>query len=458
MSESIRQQKNPQGLGAGSVPVLFSLRNVQPSIVGGMGKFKTNEAQPNQKESASSVAFVPSEISATSPVPIKSITKSNRPYNIAVGLLILALCLLVLRNTQETKSNSKGTIASSGPQSSPSPQKPIAESKADVILQPMPKSIVLKPIDLGPSLASLPDSSIINSTAAFPELAKPSNGSDHSPDSIASQDANESIGNALTGTSNDEQLLVQAEPPMLLLPSTKPLHSGEIGSASENIDSANAMAQSGIRFPEPRVAANSTSRQINSAFTDPRQPVAEGFPSSDTNLSVGGSDNAIATSSVIVETSSPSRTTRELIDVFNRGKQNIPPNTWNAPSLPGSTAQGIPASPISSVATVSENYPTSPNGAFQPNNVNDGRMMSGRPYPPLPKDYPALTIPAYEQNALSGRQGLSNPTPATQLIRQPANGSNRYQSISPQTSPAPIPYTPIAPSQSGNSIGYPPGN
>lgn len=407
MSESIRQQKNPQGLGTGSVPVLFSLRNVQPSIVGGMGKFKTNEAQPNQKESASSVAFVPSEISATSPAPIKSITKSNRPYNIAVGLLILALCLLVLRNTQETKSNSKGTIASSGPQSSPSPQKPIAESKADVILQPMPKSIVLKPIDLGPSLASLPDSSIINSTAAFPELAKPSNGSDHSPDSIASQDANESIGNALTGTSNDEQLLVQANPPMLLLP---------------------------------------------------RQPVAEGFPSSDTILSVGGSDNAIATSSVIVETSSPSRTTRELIDVFNRGKQNSPPNTWNVPSLPGSTAQGIPASPISSVASVSENYPTSANVTFQPNNVNDGRMMSGRPYPPLPKDYPALTIPAYEQNALSGRQGLSNPTPATQLIRQPANGSNRYQSISPQTSPAPIPYTPIAPSQSGNSIGYPPGN
>ncbi len=458
MSESIRQQKNPQGLGTGSVPVLFSLRNVQPSIVGGMGKFKTNESQPNKQETTSSVAFVPAEISATSPAPIKSITKSNRPYNIAVGLLILALCLLVLRNTQETKTNAKDTIASSSPQSSPSSHKPVAESKAEMILPPMPNSIVLKPIDLGPSLASLPDSSNTNSIAALPELAKPSNGLDLSPDSVASQDAHEPTGNAPTVTSDDEQLLVKAKPPMLLLPSTKPLHTGETDSASENKDSANHMAQSGIRFPEPRLAANANSRQTNSAFTEPTQPVAEGFPSGDTNLSAGGSGNAIATSSVIVDTSSPSMTTRELIDLHERGKQNIPPNSWNVPSLPGSIAQGVPASPISSVSSVSENYPTSPTSAFQTNNVTDGRMMSGRPYPPLPKEYPALTIPAYEQNALSGRQGLSNPNPTTQLIRQPANGSNRYQSISPQTSTAPIPYTPIAPSQSGNSIGYPPGN
>lgn len=426
MSESIRQQKNPQGLGTGSVPVLFSLRNVQPSIVGGMGKFKTNEPQPNKQESTSSVAIVPAEVSATSPAPIKSITKSNRPYNIVVGLLILALCLLVLRNTQETKTNSKDTIASSTPQAIPSPHKPVAESNAEMILPPMSKSIVLKPIDLGPSFASLPDLSNTNNSAALPELAEPSDGSDHSPDSNAGHDANEPIGNALSSAFNDEQLLVQAKPPMLLLPSTKPLHAGETDSVSELTDSTNHMARSGLSFPEPRLA-------------------------------VGGSGNAIATSSVIVDTSSPSMTTRELIDLHERGQQNIPPNAWNVPSLPGSIAQGIPASPISSVAPVSENYPTSPTSAFQPN-VNDSRMMSGRPYPPLPKEYPALTIPAYEQNTLSGRQGLSNPTQTTQLIRQPANGSNRYQSISPQTSTAPIPYTPIAPTQSGNSIGYPPGN
>ncbi len=455
MSESIRQQKNPQGFGTGSVPVLFSLRNVQPSIVGGMGKFKTNESQPNKQESTSGVAFVPAEISATSPAPIKSVTKSNRPYNIAVGLLILALCLLVLRNTQETKPVSNNTIASSSPQSIPSLQKPIAESKAEITPLPIPKSIVLKPIDLGPSLASLPDSANTNSSAALPELAKPSNGSDRFPDLIASQDANEPIGNALSGSLNDEQSLVQAKPPMLLLPSTKPLHAGETDFASEKTDSASHMAQTGLSFPEPRPAANSNSRQTNSAFEDPRQPVAEGFPAGD---SVGGGGNAIATSSVIVDTSSPFRTTRELIDLHERGKQSIQPNTWNIPSLPGSVAQGIPASPISSVGPVSENYPTSGTSSFQPNNVDDSRMMSGRPYPPLPKEYPALTIPAYEQNALSGRQGSSNPTQTTQLIRQPANGSNRYQSIGPQTSTAPIPYTPIAPTQSGNSIGYPPGN
>jgi hypothetical protein len=266
------------------------------------------------------------------------------------------------------------------------------------------------------------------------------------------------MGNALTGTSNDESSLVQAKPPMLLLPSSKTFPAGETDVAAENTNSANHMAQSGLSFPEPRLAANSNSRQTNSAFADPRQPNAEGYPSGDGNLLASGSGNTNATSSAIVDTSSPSMTTRELIDLHERGKQNIPTSTWNNPSLPGSVAQGIPASPISSVSPVPENYPTAPNSAFQPNNANDSRMMSGRPYPPLPKEYPALPIPAYEQNAQSGRQGLSNPTQTTQLIRQPANGSNRYQSIGPQTSTAPIPYTPIAPTQSGNSIGYPPGN
>ncbi len=427
MSESIRHPKNPPGLGVGSVPVLFTLKNVQPSIVGGMKKSKTNERQPNESESAKSVASLPTAMPETSPTPLKSTTKSNRVYNVAVGLLIFAVCLLLLRNSQGTKPDTKETIASNRAQPNSSELRSVADSETDLIPPSLPKT----------SLANFSNSANSSSTADLPELAQPLSEPDRFPDSIASQDSDALIGNALSSTPNEEQPLVQAKPPMLLLPSTKPVNTGETDTVSENQVSGN---------------------QNNSALTYSPQPSAATSPSGDTNHFLAG-DNAIYSRPSIVDTASPSMTTRELIDLHERGKQNKPSNSWNSTSFPsGTTAQGVPASPISSVAPVFDNNPTYAANAIQPNNVNDSRMMSGRPYPPLPREYPPLTIPAYEQNALSGRQGFSNTTPTSPMIRQPANGSNRYQSISPQTSTTPIPYTPIAPPQSGNSIGYPPGN
>ena len=460
MSESIRQQKNPQGLGAGSVPVLFSLKNVQPSVLGSMGKSKSNETQPSRQQSTTSVASVPAAIPSTSAVPVKSVTKSNRPYNFAVGLLILAVCLLVLRNSQGQKTTSKESIASSNAKPAQSEQRPVADSKADLIPASIPKSIVLKPLDLGPSLAGPTNTAIANSSSAIPEWTKQLSETDHSPDSIVGQDSNVPFGNVATGSTNEEQSLVQAKPPMLLLPSSKPVTFDETDSVAESDDPKSNLAQSGISFPEPRLAANTDLRQTNSALAYPRQPSAEALPSRDfINPVASGNGAAIASNPAIVDTASPTTTTRELIDVWERGKQATPPNTFSSPSFPrGASSQGVQASPISSVAPVSGNYSNSASNATKPNGANDSQMMSGRPYPPIQKEYQALTIPAYEQNALSGRQGYSNTTQSNQLIRQPDSGPNRYQSIGPPTSTTTIPYTPIAPTQSGNSIGYPPGN
>lgn len=465
MSESIRQQKNPQGLGTGSVPVLFSLKNVQPSILGSMSKSKSNETPPNRQESTTSVASVPAAIPPTSPTLAKSATKSNRPYNIVVGLLILAVCLLVLRNSQGTKSNSKESIASNNAQPLQSELKPVADSKAELISPPIPKSTVLKPLDLGPSLPGPTNSANANSLAAIPELTNQLRESDRSPDATVGQDSialiETSAETAVTGTTSEDQPLVQAKPPMLLLPSSKPVIFDETDSAAENNASKNYSAQSGIGFPEPRLAAKPDLRQTDSALAYPRQSAAEASPSSDFNNPGASRNNgaAIASPPAIVDTTSPTTTTRELIDVWKRGNQTTPPNTFSSPSFSrGASPQGVPASPISSVAPGSENNSTSASNAFRPNVANDSQMMSGRPYPPMQKEYQALSIPAYEQNALSGRQGYSNITQSNQLIRQPESGPNRYQSIGPQTSTTTIPYTPIAPTQSGNSIGYPPGN
>ena len=82
--------------------------------------------------------------------------------------------------------------------------------------------------------------------------------------------------------------------------------------------------------------------------------------------------------------------------------------------------------------------------------------MAGQSYPPSPKTYEPLTVPAYEQPNVAA--GMSQ------------NGMNRYQSTlnrqpdggrsAPITQPK-LPYTPVGPAaagSAGSSFGYPPIN
>ena len=376
MSESNMQSKNPypQGVGIGSVPVLFSLRNVQPKIVGGIANSNTKTSSATQTDKPESTT---SPISSTTGLPAESaksapsISKNNRPYNIVVGLLILAVCLLVIRNSQGVKSSSKSEMAYSSNLINPPESKPVANSP--------------------------------NSSELF-------------PDSLSVEKSN-----AVQERPVEGQLLIEAKPFLFppLLPSSNSETQSETNPSTGNPRTGSVDPRTGN--VDPRTGSVDVSKAASqSEISLPRAVLPE-----------------------IVDTAAPSMTTRELINLHELGKQFSPQSTSvSGPILRGNAAQGVQANTVSNVvpAVVGRSSSTP--------------VMSGLPYPPPPKENPALAIHADEKNPLDSRQGVAGPMQDSMLIRQP---SNRYP-YTPQQSTTPIPYTPIAPIQNGNSVGYPPGN
>ncbi|MEQ1829853.1 MAG: hypothetical protein ABL921_28075, partial [Pirellula sp.] len=111
MSESSKQFQSPypRGSGTASVPVLFSLRNVQPSLVKAPSNSEPAQAvtQSNQSNTSGS-STTPTVPVAPKPVSASKIAKpGNRLYNGAIALLILILFALAIRNSQ-----SRGTSSS----------------------------------------------------------------------------------------------------------------------------------------------------------------------------------------------------------------------------------------------------------------------------------------------------------------------------------------------------------
>ena len=469
MTESNRQHRSaqPHRPGTGSVPVLFSLRNVQPNIVGGIANSAratvATTSGPAEKSTARvestpvAAQVVAPAIPVAPPVPKPAAANSNRSFNVVVGMLVIALCLLVIRNTQNSRNGTNASIASN---SGASQSGPTTESNS-----------ALTP----PALANMGATSSPNSTAKqdpFPPLPnlqpptlqvaeqKTSNdkplelGSFGTPvqnpstTSVASIDLNDA--SSLIDTSKDpvslqgalaengapsreafEQNIVQAKP-SLLSPSSKP----ETSSASNP----------SLSFPETRVAMNSL--PANSAL-----PAGNSFNPSMTPAAAGAPSPA-----EILDSRRPTLTTRELIEVRNRSNQTPATNSFEGQSFPKpSVDTSFPANPISYVPVNAGNtqpnnltpYQPIPNSTtpsvYQP--LSSDNTLSGRSYPPPPQENPAVRVPLYEQSASGAAQ-------QSQMIRQPAasNNSNRYPpTVTPQ-----VPYTPVAP-QGGTSFGYPPG-
>lgn len=402
MSESKMQPKNPypEGVGVGSVPVLFSLRNVQPKIVGGIANSNTktnNATQTAKPESNKGAISPPAGLPAASSKPAPSNSENNRPYNIVVGLLILTLCLLVIRNSQGAKSSSKSEIASSSTLINPTESKPDADSKVESIPLLIRNANEPRPVDLKSPSVGTPGLAISNGTTSQSEVAKSPTASELFPDSHSVEKSN-----AIQERPVEGQLLVQAKPFLFpsLLPSSKPETQSETNPTTGSVNFSKAPPQSETSFPK-------------------------------------------AVLPEIVETNAPSMTTRELIHLHELGKQFSPQSTTVSGPFPrGTAAQGVQVNTVSNVVPAVVGHSSST------------PVMSGLPYPPLPKEYPPLTIPANEQNPPESPQGVLGLMQDSLLIRQP---SNRYQ-YTPQPSRTPIPYTPIAPLQNGNSVGYPPGN
>ena len=482
MTESNRQQRSaqPHRPGTGSVPVLFSLRNVQPNIVGGIANSaKTAVAAPigQAEKSTAKVESTPiaaPAIAAAQPAP-KTAANSNRSFNVVVGLLVIALCLLVIRNTQNSKNGANATIASN----SSSTTQPVVKTEANSLGAPPPiantslsnPTNALAKVDPFPPLPNLQPPTLQLAEQKKPETKPIELGGFGTPkqvplsDSMASLDLNDpsspvdnnkdpiSLRGTTTATVPDsltstEQNVVQAKP-SLLLPSGKP----------ETLPTNPTLS-----FPEQRIAMNPAA-PVNINPTTPNQ-------SNSTEPRVS-SDLKTTGESAPVETGT-SLTTRELIDIRNRANPTPNANPLSGQPYPiMSSEPNLSVSPVSNVMTrgpvntlpnssnpyqpIPNNLPPSPYQPIQNSNTpsayqpipSDSTILSGRSYPPLPQENPALKVPLYEQSASNAAQ--------SQMIRQPAanssNNSNRYPAaVAPQ-----LPYTPVAPPQGGNPFGYPPG-
>ncbi len=456
MSESNRQAKNsyPNGLGVGSVPVLFTLRNVQPNIVSGIANSKTKgetvETLPSASgatstkpttataTTAATVATVSSQGTSATKAPMAS--KNNRSFNVAIALLLVALCLIVIRNMQGTKANSKGTVAANDGQISPTVAKSLAATsvaatsvapgKLEIVSQATNQSNDLKPLDLWqPSIPSL---------AIANRMATPQ------------QTATIPFNSGASAESMDQQSLAHAKP-ALLEPSTQPMTLGEAKPTTEGMILASNTAQAGAVAFGPRVASNPALVPSNAPTAQTTQPGVESpavtmnsFNMPNNLNTLGGQilgTDRVSEVATIAETNEPAMATKDVIDLYQRFNKSATTTSNGSFNSQEPIAQGVPAIAISNVAPRVESSPTA---VANPPQTKPSAMLSGQSYPPTIKEYTPLTIPAYELDAMGSRQG-AGPTPTSSMIRQPASGSNRYPAYKPMSQP-----------QNGNSIGFPP--
>jgi hypothetical protein len=153
----------------------------------------------------------------------------------------------------------------------------------------------------------------------------------------------------------------------------------------------------------------------------------------------------------IVDTKQPSLTTKDLISTYETSK--------------ALQASRVPANTIAATQDLNSRSNTTPT---VPNSTNNNQVMSGQAYPPLSKEYVSLPIPAYEQvgGLKPGANSGTTYQPLTPAINRSTSNSNsnRYPGpfIQQPGNPTPSTYIPIgqnpAQNNSGNSVGYPPGN
>ncbi len=483
----------PRGAAGSSVPVLFSLRNVQPLIVGSGAKEPASQStRGSQKQSEvvnqDAVTSILPELQSQATPPASDVIPpmtsgrtaypsriSNRVYNATIAVLAVILCMLILRN------------------SSPSTHDKLAKSGLAVPSVPETTTTPAGTTSIPAGLAS-------STTDAPPFQLSPS-----APSTVVESTSN-SIANQVSssGQSQSESSSTSSSSPILLEPSTT-----HVASSEEEAPSGFMLTPaSQDASTQPQVTAKPafapTLLEVAGSTTIPTAPQADEFPlalesptagSVETNppqtISNSGStarpDSTAAQPPQATKGAVPGNqifdtgvplTTRDLIALHRTNAANADPQMQNAPAMVQSTAQSIAPSPTTNpafnqarspyVPTMPVSGPTSLPVAVPTN----PQVLSGQAYPPLSKELNPLTIPAYEQNALNSRNGLSLQNAQNPLLKQPAgNNSNRYQGIliqqpsnasqsAPTTGAPTAPYVPIgpAPTQSGNSVGYPPSN
>ena len=439
MNESIRQKtaSQPQRQ-VGSVPVLFSVRNVQPKIVGAISQTKPsdNSATENLQPSPAIAASAVTATSVANPIKTKApSTSNNRAYNVAVGLLVIALCLLVIRNTQSSKTDSNASIASNT-DATPTDTKPLSNLKVELVPPALPNPTPLKPFDLNMESASSPKTVVttVSSTSDVVDASPPS------------------------------QSLPQAAPPTLL--SSKTPESPAETTEAEKGPVQNGVVVPPLSFPAPSVVVDTGASQTNGNSAQPVDLL---------QANIAQPANSSTSSYRPVDTISPTLTSRELYEMKELHERELQEliamrkvaKSSAAPSAVGSqpdAGTSVRATTVSNIAPAPNMPPASPGtelGAtptgYKPmysvdQGQRDPSIMTGRAYSTAPQEVPSLTVPSYERDAFASRQAPPTATQNQMPIRQPSTkDGNRYPATT-QT-----PYSPLPPVQNGSSFGYPPG-
>ena len=469
-------------MGKSTVPVLFSLKNVQPLILG------ASAVSPSKSMASSTADVVKASVSGgstpasavPSPPVVENIAVLSRPSKVSYGsqilrtvgtLLLILLVILVVRMSvpsrlQDDKiATQKATIDASADQQKTTEAKQIATSQiatsqvatSQVVVPPLPK-LAASSLDLGTK----------NETT----LVSPSNGMDSG---LSGGEANSSQASSIAKRDVSSGIELSSSPvPTLLAAAPTP--------AAAAVDSSSAFPNR-LQSERPAVPWTTLGETIlNEKEVEPytNAPSSEA-PYTATRPELYSTDEVRETSTPNLDSS-----VKDLITLYQNAKGNpVSGNSVPAKQLPSSSpvtpAQTtsfapqsatpyIPTTPYAPLSTAT-NWPTN-STATPGSNVgsvarseailasapvnNDSLPMAGQSYPPSPKTYEPLTVPAYEQPNVAA--GMSQ------------NGMNRYQSTlnrqpdggrsAPITQPK-LPYTPVGPAaagSAGSSFGYPPIN
>ena len=464
-------------MGKSTVPVLFSLKNVQPLILG------ASAVSPSKSMASSTADVVKASVSGgstpasavPSPPVLENIAVLSRPSKVSYGsqilrtvgtLLLILLVILVVRMSvpsrlQDDKiATQKATIDASADQQKTTEAKQIATSQiatSQVVVPPLPK-LAASSLDLGTK----------NETT----LVSPSNGMDTG---LSGGEANSSQASSIAKRDVSSGIeLSSSLVPTLLAAAPTP--------AAAAVDSSPAFPNR-LQSERPAVPWTTLGETIlNEKEVEPYTNA----PSSEAPYTATRPE--LYSTNEVRETSTPNldSSVKDLITLYQNAKGNpVSGNSVPAKQLPSSSpvtpAQTtsfapqsatpyIPTTPYAPLSTAT-NWPTNATAtpgsnagsvarseailASAPVN-NDSLPMAGQSYPPSPKTYEPLTVPAYEQpNVASGMSQNGMNRYQSTLNRQPDGGRS-----APITQPK-LPYTPVGPAaagSAGSSFGYPPIN
>ena len=446
MSEAKTQNQNPNPSSTGSVPVLFSLKNVQPSIVAGATQ-KVSIGSPGPAPEPPPIA--PPTVTPIVSVEAKPRSSSHRLYNGAIAILLLVLLMLAIRNSNG--GNAKSIVGNTSP--TPTNTNAIASEMSPVSISTQASRTIetgLSNIDFGPVNSKL--------DLSLPLMASAPTAQDLSKATGVGEKESISLGTDELLHENTMQF------PTLLV-------SGAPSNLPNSITNARNDTMRETFFLPERASTDSEIPDLNARFAnkpesnDPISAATSGegnrssinFPPLPNSVKV---PTRPATNETDVASTGVELKTHEMIDAFNAHKNavgNFNSQTQSTPAPSTSSKTGIPGAYVNYSPATTYAPATAP--AAPSTTTNNAPLMSGQAYPSIIKEYQPLnlSVPAYEQNAINNQ-------PSQAVRPSNANAVNRYPNPviqQPNPSSTKTPYTPIqAPTtmNSGNSIGYPPSN